>query len=501
MNNVGVFTDVPGIELDNDAKLGHLPQVWSIDCSYDYRQPYEGGHAHHTAVVPMKTPYHHDPSLTMKFMENETYVGDSSPYSNNTFEQYPQAYPGYHVRTEHSTPPAYSPGTLSYDDNDTESTTSKSQMWSVAPMEDPTLNDSRCLPSALHEEMMPHWSMVPCSTSGHGSPSPITPATDTFVALNQVYPETALSTPMLVEHCDGGISASGFQTGVDHPFVWSEPEGHGSPASTQSEDDGRASSPDSVEETVSDRDDPSYNPSHPSKISHKRRNSSSSKKQARVKRQSAHHRAASGSGNQRTSSGRAFPCPLANYGCSATFASKNEWKRHVATQHVKLGFWRCDLCPATSSGHNDFNRKDLFTQHLKRMHRQHIVDKYDREKLNLYADVTQIPDNELKEATEPLVTLCRRQLRQAPTHCRCTFCDRVFKGSEAWESRMDHIATHLERFRKQASKVPLAHEWKEDKELEIWLEQEGLIEMNKGKWQLGDGRPLVTNHRKQKTLQ
>jgi hypothetical protein len=491
---VGVFTDLPKIELGH----GHS-QSWSSDYGYDYQQPYEGEHAHHNPVLGMKNPYHHVPSHSMKLMEPDIYAGDSSPYMRSPFEGYPPTYSGFQLSTGPPTSSACSPATLSYDDNDTDSTTSKSQMWSVPAAEDYPSSDSRSLHHAHHDDMEPQWSMAPCHTIGHGSPSPITPAADTFVALNQVYPEGELSGPMLVEHCEGGVSTPGFQSGgIENPYIWSETEVYEAQASIHSEDDARASSPESVEEVVSDQDDPSYNPSHPSKATHKRRPSSGSKRQARTKRQGTHRRASSGSGNQRTSSGRAFPCPLANYGCAATFASKNEWKRHVATQHVKLGFWRCDLCPATSSGHNDFNRKDLFTQHLKRMHRQHIVDRYDPEKLASYADVSHIPDNELKEATEPLVSSCFRELRQAPTRCRCLFCEKVFKGSGAWENRMEHIAMHLERTKKSGCKLPLVHEWKEDEELENWLEQEGLIELNKGTWQIGNGRP-IRNDRKLKT--
>ena len=65
---------------------------------------------------------------------------------------------------------------------------------------------------------------------------------------------------------------------------------------------------------------------------------------------------------------RAFPCTFATYGCPSTFTSKNEWKRHVQTQHMRLGFWRCDQCPDVHCKPNDFNRKDLFIQHVRRMH-------------------------------------------------------------------------------------------------------------------------------------
>ncbi|KAL8940359.1 MAG: hypothetical protein Q9211_002325, partial [Gyalolechia sp. 1 TL-2023] len=94
---------------------------------------------------------------------------------------------------------------------------------------------------------------------------------------------------------------------------------------------------------------------------------------------------------------RPFHCSFRRYGCTSTFGSKNEWKRHVSSQHVCPGIYRCDIgaCAPhsattappsndshddphptprqqqpSSSGwsHNGFNRKDLFTQHIRRMH-------------------------------------------------------------------------------------------------------------------------------------
>ncbi|TKA71641.1 hypothetical protein B0A55_07574 [Friedmanniomyces simplex] len=69
-----------------------------------------------------------------------------------------------------------------------------------------------------------------------------------------------------------------------------------------------------------------------------------------------------------TASPRTFPCPFAQYGCTSTFGSKNEWKRHVYTQHLRLGIWRCDQCSNGDRRPHDFNRKDLFVQHVRRMH-------------------------------------------------------------------------------------------------------------------------------------
>ncbi|KPI44897.1 uncharacterized protein AB675_2514 [Cyphellophora attinorum] len=72
-----------------------------------------------------------------------------------------------------------------------------------------------------------------------------------------------------------------------------------------------------------------------------------------------------------------LPCPFHAFACPAVFPSKNEWKRHTLSQHLRLGFYRCSLGSCAidhpsgvtqARGYNDFNRKDLFVQHLRRMH-------------------------------------------------------------------------------------------------------------------------------------
>ena len=121
-----------------------------------------------------------------------------------------------------------------------------------------------------------------------------------------------------------------------------------------------------------------------------------------------------------------FPCTFARYGCTSSFGSKNEWKRHVAIQHVQLGFYRCDVgvcnpenrdTHSRDSGYNDFNRKDLFTMHQRRMHSPW--------------GVTRQPTPEEKESFEGgldgVRQRCWRAKRQPPLRTTCGFCSRVFE--------------------------------------------------------------------------
>jgi hypothetical protein len=260
---------------------------------------------------------------------------------------------------------------------------------------------------------------------------------------------------------------------------------------------------------------------------------------------------AGGRGGSRVSAaGRPFPCPLAPYGCEATFPSKNEWKRHVGTQHVKLGLWRCALCrrppqasaaaaaaaaaaagngeaPATPpTQHNDFNRKDLFTQHLRRMHPRALarVDPSAAAPDDIDADVDEDAEDDdaaaaaaaaaahppgggpaaaaslLDEedaraarlahedaAVNHLVSRCFLTLRPPPTRCGCPLCDARFEGANAWDARIDHLAAHWENARRSGHRAPRTAQWRPDQDLEEYLIEEGLIEAVGGGWRIGKG--------------
>ncbi|MCJ1323300.1 hypothetical protein MMC15_008656 [Xylographa vitiligo] len=171
---------------------------------------------------------------------------------------------------------------------------------------------------------------------------------------------------------------------------------------------------------------------------------------------------------------RPFTCTFRLYGCPATFGSKNEWKRHVSSQHLRLGIWRCDLgtCFPPSPGHgeaedpepiyNEFNRKDLFTQHLRRMHSpptscsQHEKDRF-------------------KASLEAACTRCLIDIRSPPPYSSCGYCPvgqqgTVFKGLGLWEARMEHVGRHLESGHGEEK------QWVEDTVLREWMIAEGLVE-------------------------
>ena len=175
---------------------------------------------------------------------------------------------------------------------------------------------------------------------------------------------------------------------------------------------------------------------------------------------------------------RVFPCPLAKYGCTSSFAAKNEWKRHISSQHVRLDMWRCNLCEESTDpsnpNHNDFNRKDLFTQHLRRMH-------------------FPISDEKVAEC----VAFCRVSIRTTPPQSSCIICADEFHGVNSWEERVEHIANkHFEKDKKSGSKSACAvANWRDDPVLERWLLNEGLIDQDaEGGWRMGNGTVRRPQH-------
>ncbi|KAL8760531.1 MAG: hypothetical protein Q9184_003295 [Pyrenodesmia sp. 2 TL-2023] len=207
---------------------------------------------------------------------------------------------------------------------------------------------------------------------------------------------------------------------------------------------------------------------------------------------------------------RPFTCSFRRYGCLSRFGSKNEWKRHVSSQHLRPGIYRCDIgaCvprpapshfPSSSSqtpsqpqpqpplsaeySPNDFNRKDLFTQHLRRMHgpgpsaSRAAKDAYDA-------------------TLEDIRRRCWNPLRDTPPKSICPYCAPhparpggapppssaekkpkpvVFEGKGSWDERMEHVGKHLEKEGELGAEV-------EDVELREWMRREGLIAEERGGW-------------------
>lgn len=196
----------------------------------------------------------------------------------------------------------------------------------------------------------------------------------------------------------------------------------------------------------------------------------------------------------------AYPCPFLPYGCPASFSSKNEWKRHLNTQHLSLSTYRCDLCipkPCSSSTplqSNDFNRKDLFIQHLRRMHCENSSDStstISNIKTARYNCIT-IPNTPASLAEQ--ADRCHIPPPSPPASTQCIFCDSTFPGPQSWIQRTEHISRHLERFRREGQEVPKVESWRRDVELERWCLEIGVLVLHRSRD--GMGRVRVKSGRK-----
>lgn len=183
-----------------------------------------------------------------------------------------------------------------------------------------------------------------------------------------------------------------------------------------------------------------------------------------------------------------FPCTFHHYGCCATFANKNEWKRHVSSQHLQLGYYRCDMgtCLDFQKGYNDFNRKDLFTQHCRRMHAPWSGNRSGND------GASKKEKENFEKQLDTIRTRCWIDRRQAPNKSQCGFCDRKFvdgKDSRGWDERMEHVGRHFER-----DNVKIENE-KVDDGLKEWAINEGVITegKKKGEFWLPGFEPIRTS--------
>ncbi|KIW87694.1 uncharacterized protein Z519_11668 [Cladophialophora bantiana CBS 173.52] len=181
-----------------------------------------------------------------------------------------------------------------------------------------------------------------------------------------------------------------------------------------------------------------------------------------------------------------FPCAFHHYGCCATFGNKNEWKRHVASQHLQLGYYRCDMgscSPETArtqhKGFNDFNRKDLFTQHCRRMHAPWSGSKKGEE------GVSKKERDNFEKQLEHIRARCWVDRRKAPQKTKCGFCGKKFvdgKECRGWEERMEHVGRHFERDNLKSKDEDV------DDGLKQWAIREGVVREGKKKgefWLVG----------------
>ena len=194
-----------------------------------------------------------------------------------------------------------------------------------------------------------------------------------------------------------------------------------------------------------------------------------------------------GSGAKRSEpSKRKFICSFSHYGCDTALSSKNEWKRHVSIQHLQLGFYRCDVgscnpdnnatTPPHKKVYNDFNRKDLFTQHHRRMHKPDHLP-------GVNGDPNSSDWRAFEDSLEEVRARCWQEKRKPPARSTCGFCGRVFdSGESSWNERMEHVGGHYARDLPEVCK-----EEREDEDLTNWSLEQGIIK------EAANGRHVLTD--------
>ena len=189
---------------------------------------------------------------------------------------------------------------------------------------------------------------------------------------------------------------------------------------------------------------------------------------------------------------RPYYCVFHFAGCASTFASKNEWKRHVASQHLLLRYWLCQegSCawanygsPAASlpapknlsynfqtsaasarimgataaddASRNPplpcgsiFTRPDLYTHHVRRMHTPLTIKKHLEQQSRNSSSGGVVRRRLMPEWDDRLRSLASHAVRDRcdlPTimFCPARHCDSEFRGADAWDQRMEHVGRHL----------------------------------------------------------
>jgi hypothetical protein len=175
---------------------------------------------------------------------------------------------------------------------------------------------------------------------------------------------------------------------------------------------------------------------------------------------------------------RPFTCVFHFAGCEKTFAKKNEWKRHVLAQHLNLDYWLCTagICgyspnpsPKVSAGTPThcrvFRRKDLYTQHIRRMHSWPEVVNADKKDKNFPIEWI------VQEKKYQETALRQRCTLPNYMHCPAEGCMTVFDdGPRTWDTRMEHVAIHLERAANN-EEPPVVFGGANDRALTDWASQ------------------------------
>ncbi|ORY59450.1 uncharacterized protein BCR38DRAFT_351160, partial [Pseudomassariella vexata] len=128
-----------------------------------------------------------------------------------------------------------------------------------------------------------------------------------------------------------------------------------------------------------------------------------------------------------------------------------------------------------------FNRKDLYTQHLRRMHIPPHIRKQVKQKKTV---------SEWEERIRVHQDEARRLRCELPDHMTCPAhgCNTQFDGKAAWDDRMEHVAKHLEKAA-TGSESPVSFGGDHDSTLTDWAARPEVAIVkrdDRGRWRLNN---------------
>ena len=115
-----------------------------------------------------------------------------------------------------------------------------------------------------------------------------------------------------------------------------------------------------------------------------------------------------------------------------------------------------------------YNRKDLFIQHVRRMHPlPGSAPAVTNDKRKKKGKVVQ--DKKADAAVERIAQACHKYLNPRPELNNCPICTESFSGPSSWDDCVEHVGKHMEDAKKKQSGLLPVHNWHRDMDIQAWL--------------------------------
>lgn len=122
---------------------------------------------------------------------------------------------------------------------------------------------------------------------------------------------------------------------------------------------------------------------------------------------------------------------------------ESEWNQHVMETHVRVPFWRCDLCRPNDKPY-DFNDPSQIAQHLHTVHGEIVKQKFEYDRRYLRSTTRSLPQS-------------------------CGFCNENLADCLTWDKALNHIATHIKYALSMRYPEQVLRDWQTDGSLYAWV--------------------------------